>query len=117
MEKTRSGQEPSALGQMVVKEDMQDGRLMSVLTKFKLSIAKKTTEKNAYDRLKTYILFQLGTCNASNSDGFEYLQLWTWNDHLEFDPLGVTDVETQCISGRGGHFHAVNDNEPYSGYW
>ena len=60
--------------------------------------------------------FQLGTCNVSNSDGFEYLTLWTWNDHgLGADPLGVVDVETQCISGHGGHFHAVNDHEPYSG--
>jgi len=59
---------------------------------------------------------ELGTCNVSNSDGFEYLTLWTWNDHgLGADPLGVVDVETQCISGHGGHFHAVNDNEPYSG--
>ena len=81
-----------------------------LVTRFKYLVDDFCTFKDAF------FVLQLGTCNVSNSDGFEYLTLWTWNDHgLGADPLGVVDVETQCISGHGGHFHAVNDNEPYSG--
>jgi len=46
--------------------------------------------------------------------GFESLRLWTWNDHLAVDPLGVTDVELKCVNSTKV-VHALNSHEPDSG--
>ena len=46
--------------------------------------------------------------------GFESLRLWTWNSHLEVDPLGVTDVELKCVNSTSVT-HALNQHEPHDG--